>query len=162
MARIFATAALLALAACTTYQDDLARGQKAFETHDYERSLAIFRPLETDLSALSPVDQAHYAYLRGMTDYRIGFRADARHWLAIARTLEQETPGVLLPDWKQRMTDALTEMNESVYTTGVASLVDDESAGTSENAAGPANAKTTALPQVAADAGAQNDGSSSD
>jgi hypothetical protein len=155
-----AFAALAALAACTTYQDDLARGQKAFESHDYDRSLAIFRPLEGDIASLSPEERTHYAYLRGMTDYRIGFRADARHWLAIARTLEQETPGVLVPDWKRRMNDALTEMNEAVYTTGVRSLVDDESAGTSEDS--KAHASPTVLPQAAVDAGAAASDAASD
>ena len=155
MARIVAFA-LVGLAACTTYQDDLARGQKAFESHDYDRTLAIFRPLESDLDSLSVEDRAHYAYLRGMTDYRIGFRADARHWLSIAKTLEQETPGVLIPDWKRRMTDALGELNETVYTTGVGSLVDDENQATSDDA--KSSGKTSSvLPLAATDAGAGSD-----
>ena len=35
--------ALFALAGCTTYRDDLARGQHAFEESSYERALAVFR-----------------------------------------------------------------------------------------------------------------------
>jgi hypothetical protein len=164
MARLLATAALVAIAACTTYQDDLARGQKAFETHDYDRSLAIFRPLEGEQQHLSPEDRAHYAYFRGMTDYRIGFRADARHWLALAKTLEQETPGVLVPDWKRRMDEALSDLNDTVYTTGMQSLVDDETAGRNEDA--PRTTQTAPLPLAPADAGSGNggaaDGASSD
>jgi hypothetical protein len=60
-------------------------------------------------------DQARYAYLRGMTDYRLGFRPDARHWLAIAKATEQEHPGGLSPDWKQRMEEALTDLNRDVF-----------------------------------------------
>ena len=46
----------------------------------YEHALALWRALEADSDSLRPDDQARYAYLRGMTDYRLGFRADSRHW----------------------------------------------------------------------------------
>jgi hypothetical protein len=77
--------------------------------------LAIFRVLEEDTDSLSLNDQARYAYLRGMTDYRLGFRPDARHWLALAKATEQEHPGGLSPDWKQRLDEALTDLNRDVF-----------------------------------------------
>ena len=126
-AAILAAASLSTLAiACTTYQDDLARGQKAFEQLEYERTLAIFRELEPEASQLSVDDQARYAYLRGMTDYRIGYRADARHWLSLAKSIDGALPQALPLDWKKRMKDALAEMNESVYATGYESLTNTE------------------------------------
>jgi hypothetical protein len=127
MVRAFAAGVLLfaastALPACATYQDDLATGQRAFEASEHERALAIFRVLEPDLSRLTLADRAHYAYLRGMTDYRIGYKADARHWLAMALAIEAKTPGSLPPDWSKRLGDSLNELNEDVYTGGIASL----------------------------------------
>lgn len=120
--------ALGALAmACTTYQDDLARGERAFSQNEYERTLAIFRELEPDTTQLSISDQARYAYLRGMTDYRIGYRADARHWLSIAKSIDKENPTALQLDWKKRLADALADMNEAVFTTGYSSLTNTES-----------------------------------
>jgi hypothetical protein len=110
------------LAGCSTYRDDLTRGQTAFEQNNHERALAIFRALETDTSQLTPQERGHYAYLRGMTDFRIGYRADARHWLLIARATEGETPGTLPTDWKTRLNEALSELNEQVYKEGHASL----------------------------------------
>ena len=91
--------------ACATYREDLNRGQRLYEENEYERALAIWRYLEPDMDSLSHNDQARYAYLRGMTDYRLGeeFRRDARHWLAIAKAIEQEHPGGLNPQWKQRL-----------------------------------------------------------
>ena len=49
---LLALATLLGLASvgCSTYQDDLARSQRAFERADYERALAIFRSLEPDMT----------------------------------------------------------------------------------------------------------------
>ena len=107
----------LCLAACATYREDLNRGQRFYDEHEYERALAIFRYVEPDLDSLSFNDQARYAYLRGMTDYRLGegFRADARHWLAIAKAIEQEHPGGLSAKWKELLEEALADLNREVY-----------------------------------------------
>src|SRR5438309_1559502 len=76
----------LLLASCVTYTEELNRGQRYFQANEYERALAVWRVLESDIDSLSPVDRTRYAYLRGMTDYRMSLRADARHWLALARS----------------------------------------------------------------------------
>ena len=110
------------LAGCATYQDDLARGQRAFEGSEDERALAIFRILEPDTSHLSDTDRAHYAYLRGMTDYRMGYKSEARHWLSMAAAMAKQTPDVLPEDWAKRMNDALKELNEAVYASGTEAL----------------------------------------
>jgi hypothetical protein len=113
---------LASLAGCATYHDDLTRGERAFEASEHERALAIFRTLEPDQGRLSVPDRAHYAYLRGMTDYRIGYKAEARHWLSVASALEQQTPDSLPEDWTKRMKESLKELNEEVYTAGIESL----------------------------------------
>ena len=108
--------------ACNTYADDLSRSQRAFEESEHERALAILRALEPDLGRLSVIERAHYAYLRGMTDYRIGYKGESRHWLSIAAATEKGTPGALPPDWAKRMKEALKELNDAVYAGGIASL----------------------------------------
>ncbi len=110
-----AFALLLACAGCATYREDLYRGQRLYEENQYERALAVWRVLETDTDSLSFNEQARYAYLRGMTDYRLGFRADSRHWLAIAKAIEQEHAGGLNPEWKQRLEESLEDLNKDVY-----------------------------------------------
>jgi hypothetical protein len=110
--------AAVATAGCSTYRDDLARSQKAYEQNQHERALAIFRMLEPDLQHLSESERAQYAYLRGMTDYRIGYRADARHWLMLAKALENKTPNSLAVDWKARLDESLGELNEAVWSGG--------------------------------------------
>lgn len=121
-----ALAAALALSvssiACTTYRDQLVRSQASFERNEHERALGLLRALEPNVSHLSAPEQAQYAYLRGMTDYRIGYREDARHWLAIAQTYDDASPGTLPSDWRARMITALTELNEVVYTEGLQGL----------------------------------------
>lgn len=113
---------VLASAGCQTYQDDLARSQRAFEQNEHEHALAILRQLEPDTPHLSSANQAQYEYLRGMTDYRIGYKVDARHWLSLAKAMDDQTPGLLPADWKARMADALKELNDVVYGGGNESL----------------------------------------
>lgn len=106
---------MLLLGACATVREDLNRGQRFYEENQYERALSIFRALERDLNSLNQANRARYAYLRGMTDYRLGFRPHARHWLAIAQAIEAKYPGGLDPDWKERMAESLEQLNREVY-----------------------------------------------
>ena len=85
----------LVLLGCATYREDLNRGQRLYEENQFESALAIWRLLEADMDSLTLNDQARYAYLRGMTDYRLGFRPYARHWLGVAKAIDKEHPGGL-------------------------------------------------------------------
>ena len=156
--RLLFAAVLAAAAGCATYQNDLNRGQRLYDESEYERALAIWRYLEHDLDSLSFADQARYAYLRGMTDYRLGggkggkdveFRAHARHWLAIAKAVEQEHPGALTEQWKQLLEEALADLNAEIY--GI-----EAAAAAPEPASQPAAAGSDAAPAAPAtrDAGA--------
>jgi hypothetical protein len=107
---------------CNTYSNNLARSKDAFEQNQYERSLAILRALEPDENHLTVGEQAEYAYLRGMTDYRIGYQSDARHWLSVAFEIEKTNPKSLNADWKTRLDQVLEELNKRVYNEGYASL----------------------------------------
>jgi hypothetical protein len=121
--RLALTALLtFAVVSCATYRDELVRSQKAFDANDHDRTMALLRDLETDFTRLPAPQQAQYAYLRGMTDYRIGHRGDARHWLALARSYDEASPGTLPADWKQRTNEAIEEMNGVVFVEGTQAL----------------------------------------
>lgn len=109
--------------ACSTYRDQLARGERAFEQNDTDRTLALLRDLEPDFTRLTPEEQASYAYIRGMTDYNVGYKADARHWLSVANAYEVKTPGSLAGDRKAKTAAALKELNDLVYSKGTGELV---------------------------------------
>jgi len=93
-----------------------------YEENQYEHALALWRILEQDVDSLSPSDRARYAYLRGMTDYRLGFRADSRHWLAIAKVTDRAHAGSLSAAWEERLEQSLTDLNQDVY--GAAETLD--------------------------------------
>jgi hypothetical protein len=110
------------LAGCTTYRDELVRAQGAYDANEHEMALAIERAIEPNAPYLRPAERTRYFYLRGMTDFRIGYRGEARHYLAIARAMEEENPGALPADWKNRLTETLSTLNTEVYSSGLASL----------------------------------------
>ncbi len=124
----------VAVLACSTYRDHLVRGQRLYQENKYDEAIAVWRVLELNMDSLEYGDQARYAYLRGMTDYRLGFRQDARHWLAIAKAIEQEHPGGLVGDWPKRIDAALTELNREVY--GISASEDGDGAEATPNTEG--------------------------
>lgn len=150
----------VALTACSTYRDQLARGERAFEQNDPNKALAILRDLEPSFQRLSPQEQASYAYIRGMTDYNVGYKLDARHWLSLANAYEQQTPGVLAGDRKAKTADALKDLNDVVYMKGAGELVNarpaDSAAPPASSSSKPSKRKKTETPKArpAEDAGA--------
>jgi hypothetical protein len=121
--------------ACATYSEDLNRGQRMYEENEYENALALWRALESDESSLRPADRTRYAYLRGMTDYRLGYRYDSRHWLAIAKANEQEHSGGLTGEWSERLERALADLNQDAYG---AERLDESRSGAAEVSPKPA------------------------
>jgi hypothetical protein len=80
--------------------------------------------MERDYARLTPEERARYAYLRGMTEYRLGHLNEARHWLALADASERLAPESLSGDWKTRLGETLGELNEKVFEDGAVSLSD--------------------------------------
>jgi hypothetical protein len=105
----------LVLGGCFGPREILARGQAYYEDNEYERALAVWRELERHEPVLGTAERARYAYLRGMTDYRLGFRDDARHWLAMAKVTEQRHPGSLAPAWLTRLDGALGDLDRETF-----------------------------------------------
>lgn len=100
------------LVACSTYRSELHRGQRYYEENKYEAALALWRALEHDQDSLAPAERVRYAYFRGMTDYRLGYRSDARYWLSLAEAGEALHPASLTSEAKQRLEDTLGELND--------------------------------------------------
>jgi hypothetical protein len=110
---------LVGLVGCATYRDDLARGQHYYDLNQYDNALSIWRLLERDWDSLDPAEQSRYAYLRGMTDYRMGYRADSRHWLANAKAISDKHPGGLDASALAQTEKILTELNNAQYQMGM-------------------------------------------
>lgn len=110
-----ALSALSALSGCSTYARELARGERAYDDNDYERSEALLRALEPDLEALTPDERVRYYYTRGMSLLRLGesgpARGEARYWLSLGRASLRAHPGALGDGQRSRMGAALCELD---------------------------------------------------
>jgi hypothetical protein len=100
---------------CTNYRDQLQRGQGYYEQNQYEAALAIWRNVEPDQSALTRPEMVRYCYLRGMTDFRLGYRDDARYWLGLAKAATPAGEPALQPDEAKRLEETLAELNADVF-----------------------------------------------
>ncbi len=122
--------ALVVLSGCALYSQDLGRMVEHYDANEYERALSIARVLEEDFSSLSPAEQARYAFVRGMTDFRLSsttvqgtgtgtvrdaYRRNSRYWLGLASALERQTPGSLRSEEKERLEATLAEVNVDVF-----------------------------------------------
>jgi len=112
---LIALAAIVAALGCQNYQDQLQRGQGYYEQNQYEHALALFRHLEKDQDSLSPSDRVRYYYLRGMTDFRLQYNADARYWLGLSRAGEKKAQGALAADELQRLEKSLDELDTELH-----------------------------------------------
>jgi hypothetical protein len=122
MAPIRHAAALLivALAGCATYVQDLDRAQRHYQANEFAKALAVLRLLGEDEEALGEADRVRFAYLRGMTDYRLAsltsaanrtqsasFRSCARDWLRLAVSGMKTYPQALSANEQARAMQAL-------------------------------------------------------
>jgi hypothetical protein len=118
MKALFALSACFAfagLAACSTYADTLQRGQRYYEHNEYEQALAVWRHLEDDRDSLGPEGRVRYYYLRGMTDFRLGYEADARYWLGLAQASRAGARDALDEDEGKRLEETLDGLSKKVF-----------------------------------------------
>lgn len=100
----------LAAVGCAALRDDLRRAETSYEEARYEDALVWLRDLEDDAPSMDLEMRGRYYYLRGMTEYRMGHRADALHYLAVAREVTGDQGAGLRPEWRQMMERTLAEL----------------------------------------------------
>lgn len=101
---------LALIGACAAVSDDMQRAEASYEQARYEDTLVWLRDLEDDAPAMDLEMRARYYYLRGMTEYRLGHRGDALHYLAVAREVAGDGGAGLRPEWRQIMDRTLVEL----------------------------------------------------
>ncbi|MCS6799068.1 MAG: hypothetical protein NZ898_11155 [Myxococcota bacterium] len=99
-------------AGCATLRDELRYAEDAHARAHYDHAQVWLAALEEDVPEMTPGQRASYFYLRGMTAFRLGRRADALHYLALARETSGEPgqPGALREDWRTSMERTLAEL----------------------------------------------------
>lgn len=94
----------LSLTACATLHDDLKHARAHYADARYESALVWLEAVQPHLTELDARGRAEFYYLRGMTAYRLGQRADALHYLGLAWA-ETREPDTQLEADRQRSLD---------------------------------------------------------
>jgi len=95
---------------CTTLGDDVRRAEHAFAEARYEDVEVWLADLAPSLGKMPPPLRARYYYLAGMSAYRIGRRAPARHALALCREELAASDADFPEEWKRNLQQVLAEL----------------------------------------------------
>jgi len=108
-----ALVALLALAllgGCGAASAELRRAEQSYEQARYENALSWLADLEPNAPSLRHDERARYFYVRGMTEYRLGHRPEALHYLAVAREVAGQDGDGLREEQRDLMSRTLAEL----------------------------------------------------
>lgn len=100
----------LSLGACGAAAAELRRAEQSYEQARYENALSWLADLEPNAPNLNHAERARYFYVRGMTEYRLGHRPEALHYLAVAREVTGEDGTGLREEQRDLMTRTLAEL----------------------------------------------------
>jgi hypothetical protein len=105
-------------AGCATYSKDMERVRTHYTRSEFPAALGLLRVLGDDQGLLSKKERVQYAYLRGMTDFRLGasavkvadrvaLRRASLYWLERASERSADEPEALIDAERERMTSTL-------------------------------------------------------
>lgn len=95
---------------CAAVADEMRRAEASYEQARYQNTLIWLTDLEDDAPGMDQEMRVRYFYLRGMTEYRLGHRQNALHYLAVAREIAGDQGAGLPAQWRQIMDTTLTEL----------------------------------------------------
>lgn len=106
---VFVLSAVL-FSGCAALRDDLRRAETAFTEARYDDAKVWLDDLESSVPQMDRELRARFYYLAGMTAYRIGDRARARHYLALCREEAGDVGVGLTAEWRTNLSAALLEL----------------------------------------------------
>lgn len=88
----------------------MRRAEQAYDEARYESAEVWLTDLEDRAAGMDDETRALYFYLRGMTEYRLGQRLRALHYLAVAREIAGERDEGLHPEQARILDATLAEL----------------------------------------------------
>jgi len=95
---------------CAALRDDLRHAEQAFSEARYENAQTWLTDLEPSIPEMDRELRSRFYYLSGMTAFRTGERARARHYLALCREEAGDAGVGLTPDWRTNLAVTLREL----------------------------------------------------
>lgn len=100
----------IAITACAATASEMRRAEDAYDAARFDAARTWLVDLEDDAPGMSPAMRARYFYLRGMSEYRLGHRLDALHYLAVAREVLGDDQRILREEQRELLARTLEEL----------------------------------------------------
>ena len=107
----FLLAACLAFTACAR---PIERGEALYRDGRYVEAAEMFELTEPRLATMPADSCAAFGLYRGLTFLRLADVESARKWLAYAYSVEQRSPGMLLPEQRRLLEHGWAEVERRV------------------------------------------------
>ncbi|MFT3923036.1 MAG: hypothetical protein QM778_10910 [Myxococcales bacterium] len=95
---------------CAALRDDLRHAEQAFSEARYENAQTWLTDLEPNVPEMDRELRSRFYYLSGMTAFRTGERARAKHYLALCREEAGDAGVGLTPDWRTNLAVTLRDL----------------------------------------------------
>jgi hypothetical protein len=122
----------------------LERGEALYQGGRYVEAAETFEVTESRLPEMSSESCATFGLYRGLTYLRLDDVENARKWLAYSYSIEQKSPGMLLPEQRRLLERGWADLERRGHPDGAGS---EERLAKSET--GPAVAANTATAETA-------------
>lgn len=110
MRRPLAVLLAIVLGGCAATASEMRRAEEAYEQARFDAARTWLVDLEDRAPSMDDAMRARYFYLRGMSEYRVGNRLAALHYLAVARELTGERARGLREEQQQLLAGTLEEL----------------------------------------------------
>lgn len=112
----FFTFLLVTLAGCGRLEEHVRHADTAYRAARYADAEEWLERVELDVGEMRMDSQTRFYFVRGMSDYRMGRRDSALHYLALARETSQLEGGALPPADAEVLTRTLEELTPTEAT----------------------------------------------
>lgn len=89
--------------ACAATASEMRRAEEAYDQARFDHARTWLVDLEDRAPSMGEDMRARYFYLRGMTEYRLGHRLEALHYLEVTRELTAERAARALRDEQREL-----------------------------------------------------------
>lgn len=107
---LLALSSFVVVLGCAATASEMRRAEDAYDQARFDHARTWLIDLEDDAPAMSVPMRARYFYLRGMSEYRLGHRLDALHYLEVAKEIVGDDQRLLEQEQRELLERTLAEL----------------------------------------------------
>lgn len=115
MSRLALALSAVAVLGCAATASEMRRAEDAYDQARFDHARTWLVDLEDEAPGMSVAMRARYFYLRGMSEYRLGHRLDALHYLEVAKEIVGDDQRLLEEEQRELLTRTLAELEPTEH-----------------------------------------------